>query len=168
LLHGDGQLDAAESASTNAIQLLPKKGKEYLLCQSHRRLGDIYRSKGEREKAIHHFEVALRITSPFNWDSQLFWIHQSLAQLFSDENKFDDAHAHIEKAKSHAANHTYDLGRAMELHAQIWFRQHRLDEAGPEALRALGTYEKLGLTKDAEECRNLLLKIERAVEDRPS
>jgi tetratricopeptide (TPR) repeat protein len=168
LLHKDDQLDAAEETTVHAIELLQKKGRELLLCRSHRDLGDIYHSKGEKEKAIHHLEVALGIAAPFAWHDQLFWIRYSLALLFFDENKFDDAHAHIEKAKSHAANRAYSQGCAMELHAQIWFRQHRLDEARSEALRALGTYEKLGLTKDVEGCRNLLLEIEGAAENRPS
>jgi tetratricopeptide (TPR) repeat protein len=108
-------------AGSRAIKLLPEKGQEYRLCESHRTLGNIYTSKGEREKAIHHFETALGIASSFNWHDLLFWIHYDLAQLFSEESKFDDAHAHIEQAKSHVVNDAYLLGRATELQAQIWY-----------------------------------------------
>jgi tetratricopeptide (TPR) repeat protein len=79
----------------------------------------IYHSKGEREKAIYHFEAALGIASSFNWHDQLFWIHYSLAELFLDEGRFDDAHAHVERAKSHAVDNAYYLGRAMELQARF-------------------------------------------------
>ena len=50
-----------------------------VVCESHRFLGDVYSSKGEREKDIHHFEAALKIASPFNWNDQPFWIYHSLA-----------------------------------------------------------------------------------------
>jgi hypothetical protein len=94
LLYEDKQFNAAEDATNLAIELLPGRGGEYLLCQSHRRLGDIYRSKGEREKAVHHFEAALGVASSFGWDVQVFWIHHSLAQLFSEESNFDESHTH--------------------------------------------------------------------------
>lgn len=96
LLEADNQLDAAEVAGSRAINLLPKKGKEFLVCQSHRALGNIYCSKNEREKAIHHFEMALDIASLFKWQSELCWINHSLGRLFLDQGKFDDATTHIE------------------------------------------------------------------------
>ena len=83
-LHDDKQLKAAEDAASRAIKLLPAKGQEFLVCQSHRVLGDMYRSKGEREKAIHHFETALGAATCLIWNDQPFWIHCSLALLFLD------------------------------------------------------------------------------------
>jgi tetratricopeptide (TPR) repeat protein len=163
LLLADKQLDAAKEAASHAIELLPQKGHEFTACQSHRVLGNIYRSKGERAKAIHHYEAALAITSPFNWEDQLLWIHHALARLFLDEHEFSSAHTHIEQAKSHAANDGYNLGCATELHATILYRQGRLTEAESEALRALETYEKLGSVKGLEACRALLQDIERAM-----
>jgi tetratricopeptide (TPR) repeat protein len=74
LLDHDDQLDAAEEAATRAIKLLPEKGQEYIVCESHRILGTIHESKGEREKSIHHYEAALGIASPFNWHDELFGI----------------------------------------------------------------------------------------------
>jgi tetratricopeptide (TPR) repeat protein len=65
------ELDAAEEAGSRAIDLYPEKGEEYRVCKSHRILGYIYQSKGEIEKAIHHFEVALGIASPFDWHDEL-------------------------------------------------------------------------------------------------
>lgn len=50
----DNQLDAAEDIALCKLGLLPKKGREYLLCQSHHLLGIIYRRKGQKEKAISH------------------------------------------------------------------------------------------------------------------
>jgi tetratricopeptide (TPR) repeat protein len=166
LLLSDKQLDAAEEAASRAIDLFPEKGEEYLVCQSHRVLGDIYRSSGKSEKAIHHFETALGIASNFNWPDELFWNHYLLAVLFRDEGRFGDAHAHIELAKSHVDDGSYNLGRAMEMKARIWYRQSELEEAKSEALRAKEIYEKLGAAKDLGDCIELLQEIEKAMESR--
>ena len=164
LLYKNGQLDAAEATASRAIDLLSKKGQEFRVCQSHRILGEIYHSKGERKKAVHYHDAALGIASAFDWRSQLFCIHYSLAKLFRAEGEFDSAHAHIEEAKSHAAECMYRLGRATEMHAWIWYEQRRLEDAASEALRASEIYEKLGAAKKVEVCRELLREIERAVE----
>jgi tetratricopeptide (TPR) repeat protein len=79
LLCPDKQFDAAEEAASQAIRILPEKGEEFLVGQSHRILGNVYRFKGEREKAIRHLEVALEIASTFHWNNQLFGVHYSLA-----------------------------------------------------------------------------------------
>ena len=77
-----------------------------------------------------------------------------------NERGFEDAHIHIEQAKSHTVNDTRNLGCAMELHAQIWYQQGKLEETKSEALRASEVYEKLGASKDLEDCRTLLQEIE--------
>jgi len=158
LLGSDNQLDAAEEAAFRAINLLPEEGQQYRVCQSHFALGDIYQSKGEIEKAIHYFEAVLGIAAPFNWNDDLFWAHYRLARLFCN---FDDAQAHVEHAKSHAVDGTYNLGCAMEEQARLWYEQHKLEEARTEVLRAAENFDKLGAAKDAERCRELLQVIER-------
>ena len=159
LLYDDNQLDAAEDAASRAIDLL-EEGNQYLSVDLHRVLGDICHAKGEREKAIHYYETALGIAS-----SPQFWIDYSLAKLFSDEGSFDDAITHIKRAKSHAVNDAYLLARAMEMQARFWYQQYRFDEAKSEVLRAADVYGKLGAVKDVEDCRELLQKIEAAMED---
>ena len=72
LLYDDGQLDAAEEATLATLELL-EEGEELLICQSRHLLGNIYYSKGDKWKAIRQFQMALRIASPFNWHSELFW-----------------------------------------------------------------------------------------------
>lgn len=156
LLLDYNQLDSAQDAATRAIDLVPKEGNEYLVCQTHRFLGDIYHYQGEKEKAVHHLKTALDIASLFDWQNQLFWIHHVLAHLFLDECSFDDAHAHIAQAKSHVAESQYKLGRAMEAQARIWFQQRRLNDATSEALGAIEIFEKLGATEDERRCRFLL------------
>ena len=160
LLFQDKQLDAAEEAATRVIASLPEEGQGFLLCQAHRLLGNIYRLKRVREKAIHHFQTALGIASAPNWHSELFWIHYSLAWLFRDQDEFDDAQDHIKQAKSHAVNNVYSLGCATTMHARIWYRQGRLDDARSETLHAIEIYEKIGGSKGIEDCRYLLEQIE--------
>ena len=158
------QLDAAEEAASHAIELLAEKDERYLVCGSHRVLGNVYRFKGDREKAIHHFEVALGIASSFSWLHELFQVHFSLTQLFLDEGKFDDAQAHVEHAKLHAVDHAYYLGCAMALQARVLYKQRRVEEARSEALRAVGVFENLGAAKKMEDCRNLLRDIQKELD----
>ena len=132
LLRLDGQFDAAEEAALRAISILPEKGEEHRVCQSHRALGDVYGSKGGIEKAIHHFELALGIASSFNWSDDLFWIHYRLVLLFRGQGRPDDAQTHVEHAKSHTANSAYNLGHVTQAQALVWYEQDRLEEAKSE------------------------------------
>jgi tetratricopeptide (TPR) repeat protein len=161
--HHGKELDAAEKTASRAINLLPEEGEQFQACQCYYLLGNIYRSKGETKKATHHLGIALRIASSFNWLNLLFWIRYWMAVLFFDEGMFDDAHAHVERAKLHAADDrdTYLLARATKLQARFWHRQNRLEEAKSEALRAVDTFEKLGAANDAEDARMLLRRIDR-------
>ena len=156
VLFADEQLDAAEEAASHALNLLPEKGQQFLACQCHRILGDIFRSKGKKEEAIHHFQTARGIASSFNWHDQLFWVHYSLADLFFNQDEFDDAHAHIGRAEAQVADSPYLIGRAASLRAYFWYRQHDLDKADSEALRAVRAFEEVGATKWVENCRELL------------
>ena len=161
LFHHDKQLDAAEEAASRAISLLSGKDRQFDVCQCHRALGVIYGSKGEVEKAIHHFETALEIASSPNWLHELFWTQFSLALLFYNQSKLEDAHAHVEQAKSHAVEYrdTYLLARAMTLQAELWHKQHRFEEAKSEASRAVYAFEKLGAMQDLGRAGLLLLQI---------
>ena len=161
LLCQDDQLDAAEEAGFRAIALLPEKGEESQVCRTHHVLGAVFTSKGETEKAIQHLETALGIASAFNWNGQQFWIHYSLAKLFRDEDEFNDAHAHVERAKSYADGNEYRLGGTIRLQAQIYYRQGRLEDATAEALRASEILEKFGDFNTLEDCKALLRDIER-------
>ena len=168
LLFSDKKLDAAENIASRAIELLPEKGDESTFCQLYRLLGSIHRFKGEKEKAIHHFQKALEIASPFHLNDEIFWNHYNLAGLFRDEDKFDAANVNIERAKLHTTNHPYELGRGMKMQAQIWYQEGRLEEAKSETLRALEVYEKLGAEGSAGRCRGFLHKVEQAMESRPT
>ncbi|KAF9783172.1 hypothetical protein BJ322DRAFT_1156114 [Thelephora terrestris] len=164
LLLEDEQLDGAENAASHAIDLIPEKGQEFQLCQSHLVLGLIYRHMGEKKKALDHFETALRIASRFNWQHSLFWNHYAMAALFSSEGEFGTANTHVQQAKSHTVDNAYNLGSAMGLQALVWFQQRKLEEARSEGLAALEVYERLGAAKDVGDCRELLQEIEQAIE----
>jgi len=161
LLQEDEQLDAAEEAASRAINLLPEKGEQLRVCDVNRVLGNIHHKKGDTEKAILHFEVALRIASSLNLHRELFRVHSLLADLFSREGRFDDAHTHVEQAKFHAVGDAYLLARASRLQAGFWGQRHMFEEAKSEALRALGAFEKLGAANDVEDTRKLLEQIDR-------
>ena len=162
LLHDDKQHDAAEEAASRAIKILPEKGEEWRVCESHEILGVIYRSKGAKEEAIHHFETALTTASSFGWSNRLFWIYCNLAILFRDEDDFDKAHAYIEQARSYAVDDPYLLGRGILLQALVYYRQHRLEDSASGAGRALEIFEGLGVQKYVEKSKCLLRDIEQA------
>ena len=72
LLLVDKQLSVAEEAAYHAVDLLPEEGKHFEVSQSHCVLSSIHHSKGDTEKDVDHFEMALRIISSFNWHHELF------------------------------------------------------------------------------------------------
>ena len=160
VLFEGGHVDDAETAALRAIGLLLEKGQESRLGESNRFLGRIYHSKGQKEKAIHHFETAISITSSLGWHYDLSWSHYHLADLFLYEGELDEANSHIEQAKSHAVNDAYVLGRAMEVQARIWEQQCRFGDAKSEILQALEILERLGVEGDAKRCRDLLQRLE--------
>jgi tetratricopeptide (TPR) repeat protein len=162
LLHNDGQPNAAERAATQVIDCFSSKGEQFSVCECYRTLGDIYHSTGKTKEALTHFRTALRIASGFNWTFHLLWTRYSLARLSFDKGRFDDAHAHIEYAKSHTINDTYGLGRVVELQAWFWYKQQKFEEARSAALHAADVYQGLGAAKHMEDCRALLRKIARA------
>ena len=154
------QLDAAEEAGLRALDLLPEKGEELWVCVAHRVLGEIHQYKGETEKAIHHFEVALGIAFSLNVANELFWVNFALSEVFCDRGKFEDAQTHLERAESHAADDVYLLAYVMDQRARVWCMQRRFEDARSEALRALDAFEKLGATPNAEVTRTLLQRID--------
>jgi tetratricopeptide (TPR) repeat protein len=160
LLHDDKQLDAAEEAASRSIDLVPDN-EQFPVCEGHRVLGNICHSKGEMEAAINHFEAALKVASLFNWHTQQFSVLHSLAKLFCDQGRFDEAHTCAERAKSHTANEPYNLGQAMKMQARIWYKQERLKEAKSEALQAANVYGELGAARELEDCRKFLQLVER-------
>ena len=161
LLLESGQLYAAEETITRSINLLDK-GPEFQFCQSHQILGHILRYKREREKAIHHYNIALGIASQSNWTDQIFWIHYALAAVFLNEGEFVDAHAHLEQAKQYALHDEYCLGRTMNMQADVWYQQGRYEDGMSAVLCAIEIYGKLGAARDLEKCGNLLQDIERS------
>jgi len=163
LLYKDEQLGAAKEAASRALNLFPEKGQESHVCDCHRVLGKIYGSKGETEKVIHHYEIALEIASSFGRDDGLFSTHYDLAGLFSDQDRLDDANVHIGHAKSHTGNSAYYQALAMDLQAEVWYKQDRFEEARSEALRAVDGFEKLGATGYVNDTKDLLRKIEAAI-----
>ena len=161
LLKSNDQLDAAEEVAFRAIDLFLEKGKTSRLFDPHRILGNIYRRLGETGKAIHHLETALGIASSSNQDDWLFSVHGSLVWLFTEGGRFDDAQTHIERAKLHAVNSTYNLGFVMVQQAELWYEQDRLEEARSEVLRAVEFFEGFGAAGMLGVCSDLLQDIER-------
>ena len=159
LLHDNGQLNAAEEAASEVINRFSGEGEQFQVCQCYRILSNVYDSRHETEKAIDHFKIALEIASSFNWHDPLFWTHYSLAELRSNEGRFDDAHTHIEHAKSHTANDAYNLGRAAELQARFWYRKQRFEEAGSAASHAADAFERLEAMANTKRCRALFEMI---------
>ena len=109
--------DTAQQAVSDQTRFLVVYGQA-ALCEGHRALGHVYQSKGESEKAIYYYEVALGIAS-FNWHDEQYWGHYNLAGLSLSKGRFDDAHAHLERAKSYTSNRTFFLDCPMEVEARV-------------------------------------------------
>jgi tetratricopeptide (TPR) repeat protein len=163
LLLNDKQFEAAEDVASRTIALATEKDQEVIVCRLNRVLGKIYSARGEKQKAIHHFETAIGIASRSNWHDELFWNHHDLARMFRDGGDFDEASTHVGQAKLHTTHNAYKLGRAMQIQAGVWYQQHRLEEAKSEALQALEIHEKFGAAGYAEDCREILQKVEQAM-----
>jgi tetratricopeptide (TPR) repeat protein len=159
-LHNDHQLDAAEEAASRATDLL-EEGDPFLVSQCYQMLGAIYCAGGERTKAIHNLEIALGIASSVNCFSLLSSVHLSLASTFAYEDRFDDAHTHVEHAKLYAANDndTHLWARSMFEQAKLWYGQRRFGEAKSGALGALEAFEKLGAANDSGRVWEFLRRI---------
>ena len=159
LFFADKQLEAAEEAVSQAMNL-QDDCDQFEACTCHHLLGEIYASKGDTQKAIDQFGIALGIASSFNWHDQQFWSHLCLAQVFRDIKRFDHARAQIQRAKSHVGNDLYCLGWVTDVYADILLREGRFEEAKSEALRAADVFGKLGAATDAEYCEKILKFIE--------
>ena len=161
-LAANHQLDAAEEAASRILRLVPEKGEEYLACYAHGILCAIYSLKGERENFLHHNQTALEIATRFDWQDQIFSAHWYLAQLYFGEEKFDDAIAHAERAKSHAINNAPGMAQASFLQTTSYYRQGKLQKAKFEALRMVEIFERLGAQDRVEGGRATLWLIEEA------
>ena len=153
----DNQLDAAEETASRALDLSENQIQFY---QSHDLLGEIHQSKGNTEKAIHHFEISLRIAFSLGSGNLLSETHIALAHLYAEEGKFTDAHAHVEHAKSHAGNDMILLGRVIRTSACVLYVQRRFEEAKLEASHALSVFEKIGAAEPAKMTREFFEMIE--------
>ena len=115
------QIGASGKTALRVVDLLSEKGQELPVCDLHQTLGITYQYEGENEKAIHHFETALRLASTYNGRDEQFWIHHHLANLFYKEEDFVNADAHIEQANSHAIDYAHKRGCAMQMQTKVRF-----------------------------------------------
>ena len=162
VLAGNDQPEAAEEAASRILQLIPEKGEEYLACYAHIFLCALYGGRGEKEKSLHHIQTTLEIATHFDWQNHIFSAHWSLADLYFGEEKFDDAIAHAERAKSHVVNNALGMAQASVLQATSYYRQGKLEKAKFEALQAVEIFERLGAQDHLENGRFILWLIEEA------
>jgi tetratricopeptide (TPR) repeat protein len=165
LLRDDNQLDAAEVAASRAIDAFKDRDDQYGVCSGYRTLAMICRRKGKIEVAISHLEAALELASASSWERELFWSYYCLAEVFFDEGRFDDAHTHVELAKSHSAGDRFNLGRGTQLQAEFFYKQRRLEEARSEVEKAIEIFEKTGATVVLGKCEKLLQDIQNGLNE---
>ncbi|KAF9780524.1 hypothetical protein BJ322DRAFT_297207 [Thelephora terrestris] len=166
MLRDDDQLDAAEAVTQRAVDAFRDRGEQYGVCQSYRTLAGICLHKGKVEEAVDYFNSALEIASATQCNRELFWNHYCLAELFFDQERFDEAHAHAELAKSHSGDDSFTLGRGMQLQATFLHKRQRLEEADAEVSKAIEVFERIGNKTEVEKCRNLLRDIRKDLNER--
>ena len=154
----DNQVAAAEESAFQAIVLLPENNRPITALVCYQTLGEVYRVKGNSEESIKHSKVALEIAPSRNWHREAFSIYSNLVGLFADAGRFDDANAHLERAKLYATNNAYSSARAIELQAHIFYRQGKIREATSEYLCAAKGF-KIGATMNAEHSRKSYNKL---------
>ena len=162
---GDKQLDKAEEIVQQAVDLFLETDEQFELCKTYRILGEICEEKGETERAIRHFEAAIKAGSSGKWPGQMFRGHYYLAKLFFKQGRLSDAHIHLQQAKSHIVDEEFSLGRAMHLQAQILHQGSQFDKALVEALAAVKILEKLGAATDLKACKELLQQIQAKIDE---
>ena len=165
MLRDDNQLDAAGEAASRAIDRFKENEDRYGACLTYRVLGTIYHRKGKIDEAISQFKTALEIASTCNFPRELFWNYYCLAEVFFDEERFDEAHTHVELAKSHWGGDSFNLGRGMQLQAEFLHKRGKSEEAKAEVLKAIEVYEGIGTTLDLEKSRGLLLDIQKELDE---
>ena len=181
VLDADSRWGSARAAASLAVKFHMANNDYFGVCRSKHLLGNIYHSTGKNNKARKHLGkslefgsvdeepaigAALEIASSCNWRDQLSSIHHSLAWLSFDKGEFEDVHAHIEYAKSHAVNDKYKLGHGMEAQAYFLCVQRRFKEAHSEALRCIGVYKQLGVKHALQRCEQTLGQIQSAMDGR--
>lgn len=70
----------------------------------------------------------------------------------------------MRRKKGVTVNDAHRLGLVVERQASLWYSQRKFGEARSAASHAAGVFERLGATKDMEDCRALLREIEQATE----
>jgi len=161
----DDQFDAAAEAASRAIDLLGNPTQSQV-CGHYYTLGHIYRSRGETEAAIRHFEVALLITISPNFQGIQPSILLSLVWLYFTEDRFDDAQGYLELLKSYVADDPYLLGQVMVAQGHVWCRHGKFEEAKSEVSRIVDDYEKTGFSANyLEDFKELLQIIEEGMSD---
>jgi len=148
LLAEDGQADAPEEAINHATNFSSDKVAQ---SEHHHILGHISLSRGGMGAAITHHERALEIATSLNSREGKSLIIRCLVHLLLKKGRFDDAQVHLEFLKSDAANDIVSLGLAAVVQACVWRREGRVEEAEAELSRAIGVYQKMGVSADFPE-----------------
>ena len=73
---------------------------------------------------------------------------RTLAGVFAQEGKVEDAQIQAERSRSYAVGNTYLFTRTSLLQAQLWYAQSTSGEAKSDELRTLDVLEKLGATDE--------------------
>ena len=149
----DNQFNKAEETAFRSITLL-RESSNKLSSRPYWVLGEIYRIKGNREKAVGYFQTALGLAYFHNQHCQSFWIHHSLVTMFAD------ACDHLEQSKLYAVNNASNLAHVMTLQTHIFYLQGRSEEARSQGLCAIEAFESVGATTTAEVYRDAYSRLE--------
>ena len=160
LWNADKQLEKAEEAVTQALNLFLGADEKFEVCITYRILGEVCESRGDIERAIKYFEAGIEAGFVGKWIGQMYRGHYHLAALFLSQGKLDDAHGHLQQAKANIVDDEYHLARVVHLEARVQYQGSQLSQAKSNALFAADTFEMLGATIELNACKELLQQIQ--------
>ena len=141
--HNLDAIDRTLEAAARATDVLPEKGQELLPCQSHRFLANVYRVERRREKAIHHFQAALKLHQLPTGRMSPFGFATSWRGCF------------MMKMSSHRKRQVKCVRQCIQLRSRL-VSTRQVQRGQIRGFSAVKDFEKIGTSMNAGGCEEVL------------